>query len=170
MVPLVARFIKKHNWIAYSTGGAIVVFLFLNIKQTTTWKNEFSVWDNTLTHYQNSPKVYYNRGVEYSEMGKFNEAISDYTNCLLLQKDYRDALFNRANAYENLRDNNAAYNDYSAYLLIDSTDGSVYYKRAHLNYKTGNIPEAIKDAEKAEQFNFPLGPKFRSALKQAVDE
>lgn len=168
-VPLIANSIKKHNWLKYISGSIVVIYLVLNIKQTNTWKNEFSIWDNTIRHYQNSPKVYYNRGVEYSKLGKFNEAINDYTQCLALQDDYRDALFNRANAHENIKNNTAAFADYTAYLLIDSTDGSVYYKRAYLNYKTGNIQAAVKDAEKAEQFNFRVGVKFKRMLQESLD-
>ncbi|MES2138875.1 MAG: tetratricopeptide repeat protein [Bacteroidota bacterium] len=167
-VPLIINVIKKHNWLKYIFGIVILIYLVLNIKQTNTWKNEFSIWDNTLSHYQNSPKVYYNRGVEYSKLGKFNEAINDYTQCLALQNDYRDALFNRANAYENIKNNIAAFTDYSAYLLIDSTDGSVYFKRAYLNYKTGNIEAAQRDAEKAEQFNFRVGGKFKRMLQERI--
>ncbi|MDP1746124.1 MAG: tetratricopeptide repeat protein, partial [Bacteroidota bacterium] len=164
-VPLIANSIKKYNWLKYVSGSVIVIYLVLNFKQTDTWKNEFSIWDNTLRHYQNSPKVYYNRGVEYSKLGKFNEAINDYTQCLALQNDYRDALFNRANAYENIKNNTAAFTDYSAYLLIDSTDGSVYYKRAYLNYRSGNIQAADRDAKRAEQLNFPVGAKFKRMLE-----
>lgn len=165
-VPLIANIIKKNNWLKYILGIVILIYLVLNIKQTNTRKNEFSIWDNTLRHYQNSPKVYYNRGVEYSKMGKFNEAINDYTKCLALQNDYLDALFNRANAYENIKNNTAAFDDYTTYLLIDSTDGSVYFKRSYLNYKTGNIQAALMDAEKAEQFNFRVGVKFKRMLQE----
>lgn len=166
LVPLIANTIKKNSWSTYIFGIVIVIYLVLNIKQTNTWRNEFSIWDHTLKHYQNSSKVYYNRGVEYSKLGKFNEAINDYTQCLALQSDYRDALFNRANGYENIKNNTAAFTDYSSYLLIDSTDGSVYFKRAYLNYKTGNIQSALKDAEKAEQLNFPVGNKFKRMLQE----
>lgn len=168
-VPLIANSIKKYDGLKYIFGIVILIYLVLNIKQTNTWKSEFSIWDNTIRHYQNSPKVYYNRGVEYSKLGKFNEAIDDYTQCLALQNDYRDALFNRANAYENIKNNTAAFTDYSAYLLIDSTDGSVYYKRAYLNYRTGNIQAAVRDAEKAEQFNFRVGVKFKKMLQESLD-
>ncbi|MES2285862.1 MAG: tetratricopeptide repeat protein [Bacteroidota bacterium] len=165
-VPLIANIIKKYNWLKYIFGIVVLIYLVLNIKQTNTWKNEFSIWDNTIRHYQNSPKVYYNRGVEYSRLGKFNEAINDYTQCLALQSDYRDALFNRANAYENINNNTAAFTDYTTYLLIDSTDGSVYFKRAYLNYKTGNIQAALRDAEKAERLNFRVGGKFKRMLQE----
>ncbi len=167
LIPIIAESIKKYIWLKYISAGILTIFLVQNIQQTNTWKSEFTVWDNTLDHYQNSAKVYYNRGVEYSKMGKFNDAINDYSSCLRLQNNFRDALFNRANAYENINNLSAAFNDYNTYLSIDSTDGSVYYKRAYLNYRTGNISEAINDAEKAERLDFPVGAKFKSALKQA---
>lgn len=165
-VPFIEEMVKKHAALKYILGCILIIFLVLTIQQTNTWKNEFTVWDNTLTHYQNSAKVYYNRGVENSKMGNFEAAIRDYTACLKLQSDYLDAIFNRANAYENINNNNLAFADYTSYLLIDSTDGSVYYKRAYLNYKTGNINEATKDAERAEILNFPLSNKFKALLKK----
>ena len=166
LIPLISERIKQHPWLRYAAGSILIIYMALNIKQTNTWKSEFTVWDNTLANYQNSAKVYYNRGVEYSKMGNFNNAISDYTECLKLQNNYRDALFNRANAYENINNSAAAFTDYNSYLLIDQTDGSVYYKRAYLNYKTGNILEAISDAEKAEQLNFPVGDKLKRKLQE----
>jgi tetratricopeptide (TPR) repeat protein len=167
LIPLISECIKKYNYLKYISGGILIIYVVLNIQQTSTWKNEFTIWDNTLTHYQNSPNVYYNRGVEYSKIGNFNAAINDYTQCLALQKDYRDALFNRANAYENLNDINEAFADYNTYLSVDSTDGSVYYKRAYLNYKTGNINGAINDVGKAEQLGFSVGNKFKKTLNDA---
>jgi tetratricopeptide (TPR) repeat protein len=163
-IPVISNSIEKNNYLKYIGGSVLLIFLILNIRQTNTWKNEFSVWDNTLQHYQNSPKVYYNRGVEYSKMGKYDDAITDYTQCLSIQKDYRDALFNRANAYENVNNIQAAFTDYSTYLSIDSTDGSVYYKRSHLYYKEGNINAALNDVKKAAYYNFPVNSKFKNLL------
>ncbi|MES2591220.1 MAG: hypothetical protein V4608_04995 [Bacteroidota bacterium] len=165
-VPLIMERVKQHAWLKFSLLAVLLFYLVLNIQQTTTWKNEFTVWDHTLKHYQNSSKVYYNRGVEYSKMKKYPEAISDYTNSLVLEPRYLDALFNRANAYENVNNTVSAFYDYNTYLSIDANDGSVYFKRAHLNYKTGNIQEAIADVEKAERLGFPVSAKFKKKLHE----
>ncbi len=169
LIPVGVIFLKKIKYSNYFVGVIILLYLIVNIKQTSTWKNEFSVWDNTLSHYQNSPNVYYNRGVEYSKMSKFQEAISDYSNCLLLQNNYRDALFNRANAYENVGDINSAFIDYNTYLEIDSSDGSVYYKRAHLFYKIGDTKSAMIDFGKAERLNFPVSEKFKEMIQRGAE-
>lgn len=163
-IPTIRDFTKKHPRIEYVIAAILPVYFILTILQMSTWKNEFTVWDNTLKYYQNSPKVYYNRGVEYSKMKRYNDAISDYTQSLLLQPGYLDVLFNRANAYENTGNTNAAFADYNSYLSIDSTDGSVYFKKAYLNYRTGNIPAAALDVQKAEQLGFPVDSRFKQAL------
>lgn len=170
LVPAILIYLKKIKYSDYVVVFVLLLYLFLNIKQTATWKNEFTVWDHTISHYQNSPNVFYNRGVEYSKMRKFPEAIGDYSQCLLLQNNYLDALFNRANAYENLNDLNSAFIDYNTYLTIDSTDGAVYYKRANLFYKTGDIKSALKDIKQAEQFSFPVSAKFKEKLRQEIEK
>ncbi len=169
-IPYITAIATKRTWVKYAGMGILLTYLTLNIKQTSSWQNEFAVWDNTLRYNQNSHQVYYNRGVEYSKMRKYNEAISDYTQCLLLQPSYLDALFNRANAYENINNPAAAFSDYNTYLSINATDGSVYFKRAYLNYRTGNISAAAIDAQKAEQFGFPVGNKFKKILDESLNK
>jgi tetratricopeptide (TPR) repeat protein len=164
LIPLFAESIKKYNYFKYIFATLFVAYLAININQTNTWKNEFTIWDNTLAHYQNSPNVYYNRGVQYSQQKNYQAAIADYTQSLTLQPNYLDALFNRANAYENSNNMSSAFADYNMYLSIDSTDGSVFYKRAYLNYKTGNISAAISDVGKSEQLNFPMAANFKNFL------
>lgn len=165
-IPSFTALATKQSWLKYAGALMFIVYLVLNINQSATWKNEFTVWDHTLKYYQNSPKIYYNRGVEYSKMHRFNEAINDYTQSLILEPGYLDALFNRANAYENVNNLNAAYADYNTYITLDAKDGSVYYKRAYLNYRMGNINEAIDDVKRAEYFGFPVGVKFKKMLSE----
>lgn len=163
-IPTIRTFTQKYSRMKYLIAAILPIYFILTIWQTSTWKNEFTVWDNTLKYYQNSAKVYYNRGVEHSKMKRYNDAINDYTQSLLLQPGYLDVLFNRANAYENTGNTNAAFADYNSYLSIDSTDGSVYFKKAYLNYRTGNISAAAIDVQKAEQFGFPVDSRFKQAL------
>jgi len=137
-------------------GSVMTCYLVITFFQTATWKSEFEVWNHNLKHYQNAPSVYYNRGVEYSKKERFREAISDFNRCLALDPKYKDALFNRINAYENLNDIEAALDDCSAYLKIDSTDGSIYYRKAKLLYKAGRQTEAEWNMKLAQHYNFRI--------------
>ena len=169
LIPVISTRIKTNQFLKYPAFLLLLIYFLLNINLTSTWKSELSVWNNTLEHYPNNPKIYYNRGVQYSILKNYNAAISDYSKSLLLEKNYPDALFNRANAYENVADLDAAFNDYATLISIDSTDGSVYYKRCYLNYKAGKIKEALEDADAAARHNFPVKTKFREKLMRVLN-
>jgi tetratricopeptide (TPR) repeat protein len=154
--------------LSYFCMFSILISIFQhNIRQVRVWHDEFSLWDHTLNHFQNSPGAYYNRGVEFSKKENFTEAINDYTNCLRLNPKHKDALFNRINAYENTGDFVSGFRDCETYILIDSLDGSIYFRKARLYYKTGNIQMAIQNTNKAEALGFNIGEKFKNRLRDA---
>lgn len=152
----------------FLVASVLITFLTLNIKQVSVWKNEFSLWDHTLKHFQNSPDAYYNRGVEFSKKEKFNEAINDFTSSLWLNPKFKDALFNRINSYEHIGNFEAGFKDCETYISIDSLDGSIYLRKARLYYKTGNIQMAIYNTKKAEALGFKVGEKFKTRLLNAL--
>lgn len=43
--------------------------------------------------------AYCSRGIAYMEKGKYNKAITDYTEALKINPKYADAYYNRGNAY-----------------------------------------------------------------------
>lgn len=149
--------------------GAIVVLLltFLTAKQTSTWKDEFALWDHNLRFYNSSAVIHYNRGVQYSLQRNFEEAVHDYTNALAKDDRYLNALFNRANAYENLGEASHAMKDYNRYIQLDAKDGAVYYKRSYLFFKEGRLDEALDDLQRAEELGFPVERRYKETLLNA---
>lgn len=166
-VPALTNWGEQYKWVRYALISLLVFYTVLNTLQVPIWKNEFALWDHTLNFYQNSSKIYYNRGVEYSKMKNYRAAVADYSKSIELDPHYLDALFNRANAYENLKDAKNAFIDYNTYLSIDSSDGSVYFKRAYLFYRTGHFAEAKTDVKKAEEHHFNVDLRFKTALNKA---
>ncbi|MBA3705670.1 MAG: hypothetical protein H0W84_07135, partial [Bacteroidetes bacterium] len=61
---------------------------------------------------------------------------------------------------------NAALDDYQTCFNIDSTQGVIYYNRACLNLRMGNINAAIYDERKAEELQYRVPGKFKKALKE----
>lgn len=164
LLPSVVKRVQIKPFLKSGLIAFLIAFAAITIRQTSTWKNEFTLWDHTLKFYDNSSTVYYDRGVQYSLKGNFSNAIADYTRALALKPDNLDALFNRANAYENRNELNAAFNDYAVYLKINSKDGSVYYKRSYLFYKTGKLDEALDDLQRAEELGFRIDVKYKEHL------
>lgn len=167
LIPPIMNFVSGKPLLQSAFIVIPLLFFFLTIKQTPTWKNEFALWDHTLKFYNNSSTVYYDRGVQYSIKGDFTAAISDYSKALELQPDNLNALFNRANAFENTNNMDSAFQDYETYLTFDKKDGSVYYKRAVLFYKKGKLDAALDDLQRSEELGFPVNRKFKEAVLNA---
>ncbi|HET6227668.1 MAG TPA: tetratricopeptide repeat protein [Bacteroidia bacterium] len=164
---LVPPIVKRMENNVSLKGGVVIVFVVLSIltiKQTAVWKDELTLWNHTLTHFRNNPKIYYNRGVQYSIKRDFEKAIADYTRALETDSTDTNILFNRANAYENLNDFEAAFHDYNVSLRINAKAGDVYYKRSHLFMMSGNLDKALDDLQMAEQYGFPVDTRYKDVL------
>jgi hypothetical protein len=162
-VSALGKYAHHHSFIKLLSAAVLIFFMILTVKQTSTWKNEFTLWDHTLTFYNNSSTVYYNRGVQYTLQKDFKRSLADYSHALELDPNNLDALFNRANAYENLGDIPSAFNDYNTYLKKEK-DGEVYYKRSYLYLKSGDLNSAFDDLQRAEEMHYPIDPKYKLLL------
>lgn len=164
LIPSILARIQKNSFLKMCGVLAIVIFSILTIKQTATWKDEFTLWNHTLQHVDNSAQTYYNRGVQYSLKGSFNKAIADYNKAFELDPENTDILFNRANAFENLKDFDAALNDYNTALKVNPKDGELYYKRSNIFFIQMNLDKALDDVQRAEQFKYPVDPNYKGML------
>lgn len=91
---------------------------------------------------------YYERGVDYSEKGEFESAISNYSKAIERDPDDIFSYHNRGLSYINLGEYDLAIADLNKTLEIDPTYDNAYYNRA-LAYKgLGQIDNAIKDFQK----------------------
>jgi tetratricopeptide (TPR) repeat protein len=162
-VPVVGDYTRKHPFFKLASAAVLLFFMILTMKQTSVWKNEFTLWDHTLAFYDNSSTVYYDRGVQYSLKKDFKNSLADYSRALELDPNNLDALFNRANAYENLGDAASAFKDYDTYLK-NKKDGEVYFKRSCLYLKSGDLNSAFDDLQRAEEMRYSIDPKYKLLL------
>ena len=64
------------------------------------------------------------RGISYDKMGKYDEAISDFTQVLLLDPQNVNAVFNRGSSYDSVGQYDKAVADYSRALDLDASIAS----------------------------------------------
>lgn len=164
LIPGLMVRIQKNSFLKICGGIIIATMAILTIKQTTTWKDEFTLWNHTLQYVDNSAQTYYNRGVQYSLKGNFNKAISDYNSAFELNPNNTDILFNRANAFENLKNYDLALSDYNTALKINPKDGELYYKRSNIFLIQMNLDQALDDVQRAEQYNYAVDPNYKQML------
>jgi len=164
LIPAVVKRMQDNSFLKMCVGIVISILAILSIKQTSTWKDEFTLWDHSLTYFENSAQTHYNRGVQYSLKGNFPKAIADYTRAFELDSTNTDILFNRANAYENLKDFNAALTDYNTALKINPKDGEVYFKRSYLFLIQNDVDNALDDVQRAEECKYPVDKAYKDML------
>ena len=89
--------------------------------------------------------VYRERGIHYSDLGHYQEAVADFSNAIDLNSGYVTAYINRANAYAKLEQYKAAYQDFATAQKISPNNPAIYAIRGSLNFLLGRFSDAVAD-------------------------
>jgi tetratricopeptide (TPR) repeat protein len=99
-----------------------------------------------------NPLFWHNRGFCYRNMGKFSDAIKDYSRAIDLEKGKGDgsaaAFNNRGYAWRKLGKYTEAALDYTRSLELDPSNVKAYNNRGYCHAKAGKYMEAIGDYSK----------------------
>lgn len=133
---------------------------FLTIRRNTVWKDDLSLWSETIAQSPVSPKAHYNLGREYFETEDSQKAIELYQMAIRLSVNYYRAYNNLGIAYEKEGAFDDAIEAYNRALEIKPG-----YDKAHNNlgivyYKKGDIDHAIDEYKKAIELNDKFGPAW----------
>ncbi len=87
-----------------SAGMILVIALlgwysFLTVRQNLYWRDDLTFYERTIKFKPNTPRVYYNLGIVYAELGRTEEAIQMYQKAIELAPDYFLAHNNLAVVY-----------------------------------------------------------------------
>ncbi len=74
--------------------------------------------------------AYFNRGLAYIGIGRYDMAIDDYTTAIKAKPDYENAYFNRGNAYYALERYSQAIEDYNKVIELNPKNPYSYYNIA----------------------------------------
>jgi EAL domain-containing protein (putative c-di-GMP-specific phosphodiesterase class I) len=103
--------------------------------------------EDVILHTQLLQSVYFKRGRDYFNSGEFDKSILEFSKCLEINANDRDALYYRAYAY--LQDNSAlaALLDIDKLVKIEPEYLDAYYLKAVIHEKIGEKAEAIRNYE-----------------------
>ncbi len=119
-------------------------------QRNSVWKNEISLWEDTVQKSSGKARVYINLGVAYGEAGMHDKAIKNYMRALELDSKYKLLVhYNTGNAYYAKGYYDDAIRYYRSALTIDP-----YFAPAHSNlgsayYKKRLLDDAIKEYQAA---------------------
>ena len=126
---------------------ALLVFLFshTSYNRCKVWKNCLALTNYFISQYPSDPTVYLNRGLSYKDMGKYKEAIEDFSHAIDINPDYLDAYIQRGDVYLYLKQYSNAISDFSRAIEIDPHNAEGFYKRGNAYYDIGDFKKAVED-------------------------
>jgi len=100
---------------------------------------------------------YYNRGVVYVDLGKYQLALDDYSSAIRINPDYAKAYNNRGGVYVDLGKYQLALDDYSSAIRINPDDAKAYDNRGivkwHLKLEYCNDFKRACDLGQCDNYN-----------------
>jgi tetratricopeptide (TPR) repeat protein len=137
------RYVISIALIALTTLGA------LTVKQTYVWKNPITLWTRQI---EKMPIIlgYTNRATAYHNMGRYKEAVADYTVIIESKNtDLTEVFIERGLSYQAMGEVKNAIDDFSSALVLSSSNIKALNNRGNAYKKTGEHRLAINDFEAA---------------------
>ena len=99
------------------------------------------------------PEAYNTRGVAYAKIGRFDQAIGDFSQAIKLDPRHASAYTNRALAERQTGANDAALADFTHAIDSNPNHGPAYLGRANLLRAQGQSDAALRDLDQAIRLN-----------------
>ena len=109
------------------------------------------------------------KGYTSVENGKYQDAITNYTQAIRLDSSFAEAFRYRATAYCYLKSYNEALADFDRAIKLDPEDAASYNGRGVIYEELNILKVAIKDYAKAVEL-LPHNKKYNANLEEAQDK
>jgi tetratricopeptide (TPR) repeat protein len=152
----------KYSAIAVAIGG-FVIYAAIEDGNKAAYRPSPSSQYKTPTLQDLNPRnftAYYNRGNEYANKGRYDQAIDDYNEAIRLNPAYSAAYHGRAIAYASKKLYTLAIDDYTQALRLDTMNATIFYNRGLAYANLDQTDQAIQDYTQA----ISLTPQNSSAF------
>lgn len=106
------------------------------------------------------PRVYYNRGIFQYRMGKYKEAITDFSHALKIDSGFFAAWLPRGDCQRMLKNHDQAVINYDKYYAATGGSSYLFRQRAYCNFSLKRYPAAIVDYNKLVMLGEADGPVY----------
>jgi hypothetical protein len=146
---LCAGFAPKRAFLLLSVLAALLVPLSLN--RLHSFSSSWTLWDDAEKLVHGKPpmfgmeRIYYNRGHELAKLGRYEEAVGDFTTAIHIYPGYDAPYCDRATAEYMLGRYQAALDDYDRALTLNPKNPICYMGRGRAHSSLGNYEAAEAD-------------------------
>jgi tetratricopeptide (TPR) repeat protein len=123
------------------------------IKRNLVWKDELTLWSDTVRKSPNSFLVHNNLGNAYYRQGRIDEALEEYRETLRLEPDYADAHNNLGIVYDKQGRTDEAIMEYRIALRLNPDYADAHNNLGKAYYIQGQIDEAVREYKEALRLN-----------------
>ena len=127
----------------------ISCYSILTYQRNKVWKDEISLWSNTVDRSPNKARPYNNLGYAFYQHGDITQAIFNFNKAIALYPDYADAYDNLGWTYYNQGNLSRAFDDYNKAIELNPRFAKAYNNRGLLYYKQGRFSQAMADYNEA---------------------
>ena len=131
----------------------ITLLALASFQRNKVWKNEITLWEDTVRGSPHKSRPYNNLGLAYAKQGDLVHALADYNMAIELNPEHAEAYCNRGSIYEKEGNMAHALLDYNMAIAINPAYAEAYYNRAIIYTRRGNYAQAMSDDNKAIAIN-----------------
>jgi tetratricopeptide (TPR) repeat protein len=141
--------VTKNNYLAHNNLGLAL----FNEGRTEEAINQYNLSLRITPLVMDHVLAYNNRGIAYSRLGMYQNALEDLNKAIEMKSDYADAYGNRGVIYSNLGQNQRAFEDFNKAIQLQPDFADLYNNRGVAYTKLGLYQSAVEDFSKAIDLN-----------------
>jgi tetratricopeptide (TPR) repeat protein len=150
---------KPVKFLIMTLSCLIIAYAITAYQRNKVWKEEVTLWNDTVNKSPHKARPYNNRGYAYYAQGNFSGAIADYNKAIQINPNFADAYNNLGITKHEQGKLDQAISDYNKAIQINPNFADAYNNLGITKYAQGNLAGAIADYNKAIQIN----PNFADA-------
>jgi len=127
----------------------VACYSILTFTRNFVWKDELTLWNDTIRKSSQKARPYYNRAIAYQKAGNLNLALSDYNKAIAKDPNSAPAYANRGNLYQKIGKLELALSDCNKAIVIDPDLALAYNSRGVIYKSRGNLDLALSDYNQA---------------------
>jgi len=141
--------------------GLIILILFilfcsfLTVKRNMVWRNDFTLWNDTVKKAPDSPRAHFGLAKALEDRGELRKAIEEYQKAIALYPSYYAVYNNLGAVYTKINENEKAINCFNKAIEIKKNYAQPYGNLGHIYYLKGDLDSAekfLQDAIKYDEY------------------
>ncbi len=156
---------KARALIMPAAAAVLVLYSVGSFKRSVVWKDDLTLWQDTVVKSPSSKYAHYNLALAYREKGDNKSAVSQFLEAIRLDPAYEDAHYNLAWVYDYSGDYYSAIAHYRDTIRLNPASADAYFNIGLIYSKEGLLSEAAGEFRNALR----IRPGYAEAEKELAE-